>query len=177
MWFNNIKNKIKLLDKNLINLLSKISYFEELNEFKNEIGFEISALTDFQNLINVNSILQNRVSQDDYTVLRVELENLLKNIKTLSEGLIGFIKTSEKDMRFKNLIKIFSKVEELNNKQNEELSKLKSAINRSKTLKLFIQNFLLLKKEKFRKFMIQSKKTLKFITIFYTHTNHMKILN
>ena len=53
------------LNIDLVDLSSKMDYFEELNEFKEVIDSDIESLNNFQKLININSFLQDEFSKDD----------------------------------------------------------------------------------------------------------------
>ena len=62
---DNAKDKLKSLNIVLVDLSSKMDYFEELNEFKEGIESDIESLNNFQKIININSFLQDEFSKND----------------------------------------------------------------------------------------------------------------
>ncbi|AUB59804.1 hypothetical protein BK009_03395 [Methanobacterium subterraneum] len=143
-----IKGNIQLINRDLANLLSKIDYFDELKEFKDELEQQIISLNVFQERINANSFLREDVSGHDFELLHIQLEKNLNNIIIGSDGLSDSIKPSERDKRLNVLIKLFSDLDENLKKQEENRRELKVAKNHAKISEIMYEEFSAIKKRK-----------------------------
>lgn len=147
-FLNNTKERLKSLNKDLYDLKSKIDYFDELKLFKADFDPKIESLNQFQNFISVDSFLQDEFSKDDFEQFTHQLEKLLEDIKSKSEGLIDIIKPSERDKRIVNLYDLFSKLDEKIKKQDQNLEELEVAKNRMKISEIIYSEFSEVKKRK-----------------------------
>lgn len=145
---NIAKDNFHSFNKDLIDLSLQINYFEELEEFKDNINTHIKSLNDFEKLTNFDSFLQDEFSIDDFNRLGTQLKELLPDIEKCSEELKGSIKPSKKDERLKVLHDILFDIDEKMKKLDEYEQSLRIAQKNQHISEIIYKEFSDIKKRK-----------------------------
>lgn len=144
----NANAKLHSFNKDLIDLSLNMDYFEELEEFKDDIHINMKSFNDFEKHTIFDSFLQDEISIDDFNLLGTQLKELLPDIERGSEELKGSIKPSEKDERLKVLYDLLFDIDEKMKKLDGHEQTLKIAKKHQHISEIIYTEFSDIKKRK-----------------------------
>ncbi len=149
---NNVNNYSSSIYNYLIELESKVDYFDELKEFKEEISSYVKILCDILKNVNVSSVMTAKFSIDEFKDFILKLDANMKDICAVSKQLEESIEPSKEALQLQNLNQNLKDVSEILQKQNKNLDLIKGLKHQSEVSEIIYTEFSSIKKRKIQEF-------------------------